>query len=245
MWSRARGVVKRAFALHCKNGGENIYIFVILNIFEMSAPRLGCKRKLQFKPILPNVTPIQSQRFCGFGNNIAFTQRKDSNENLQPQFNHVQVQNVSDQVGLSNSVAVTLPLAQNRIEAVQVYVKENYPQLQCQVWHEEDEQHCIVTRKTLSGAQQIIAGTGTAAISLDITSKGQYQLNVLLQPVKRGVLKETVFSQLLKDVSGETDKVICPDLTKSYELLTQMITALFAVLSNSIMQKGVCMFNYE
>ena len=64
---------------------------------------------------------------------------------------------------------------------MQVYVKENYPQLQCQVWHEE-EQHCIVTRKMLSGAQQvIIAGTGTAAISLDITSKGQYQLNVLLQ----------------------------------------------------------------
>ena len=88
IWSRARGVVKRAFALHCKNGGENVYIFVILNIFEMSAPRLGCKRKLQFRPILPNVTPIQSQRFCGFGNNIAFTQRKDSNENLQPQFNH-------------------------------------------------------------------------------------------------------------------------------------------------------------
>ena len=30
----------------------------------------------------------------------------------------------SDQVGLSNSVAVTLPLAQNWIEAVQVYVKK-------------------------------------------------------------------------------------------------------------------------
>ena len=128
---------------------------------------------------MPNATPIQSQRFCGFGNNIAFTQRKDSNKNLQPQFNHVQVQNVSDQVGLSNSVAITLPLAQNWIEAVQVYVKENYPKLQCQVWHEE-EQHCIM-RKTLSGVQQVIAGTGTAAISLDITSKGQYQLNVLLQ----------------------------------------------------------------
>ena len=144
------------------------------------APRLGCKRKLQLRPILPNITPIQSQRFCGFGNNIAFTQRKDSNENLQPQFNHVQVQNVSDQVGLSNSVAVTLPPAQNWIEAVQVYVKENYPQLQCQIWHEE-EQHCIVTRKMLSGVQQVIAGTGTAAISLAITSKGQYQLNVLRQ----------------------------------------------------------------
>ena len=63
---------------------------------------------------------------------------------------------------------------------MQVYVKENYPELQCQVWHEE-KQHCIVTRKTLSGAQQVIAGTGTAAISLDIRSKGQYQLNVLLQ----------------------------------------------------------------
>ena len=89
-------------------------------------------------------------------------------------FNHVQVQNVSDQVGLSNSVAVTLPLAQNWIEAVQVYVKENYPELQCQVWHEE-EQHCIVTRKTLSGAQQVIAGTislGPVVQSLISTNPG-------------------------------------------------------------------------
>ena len=34
--------------------------------------------------------------------------------------------------------------------------------------------------------------------------------------MKWGVLKETVFSQLLKDVSGETDKVMCPGLTKYY-----------------------------